>query len=115
MVSCGVLWCSKYGYVASHPTLDGSLRLAGTSKVDLATGKVLASMVYGNQVYGGELVFVPASTEEGGEEDDGFLVGYIHDEAYNASYFIVLDASVKGDNVPFPVVSKVLLPNRYVP
>ncbi len=50
---------SRFGYVAvpADPTSD-AFKVAGSAKVDLLTGEVVATHTFGDNVFGGELVFV---------------------------------------------------------
>ena len=62
--------------------------------------------MYGEGCYGGEPFFV--AREEGGEEDDGYLVSYVHDERKGESRFLVMDAK----SPELDVVAAVRLPRR---
>lgn len=51
-------------------------KVSGFAKVDLATGEV-HKFFYGEEKYGGEPLFLPG---ESGEEDDGYILAFVHDE-----------------------------------
>lgn len=80
---------SRYTYYATSGEAADFPKLNGVAKVDLTTGKTLHHRVYGPNIFGGELSFVVGT---GDQEDDGYLVGFIHDEKKDKSSFLVLDA-----------------------
>ena len=59
-------------------------------KIDCTNGKVVGVFEYGNGKRGGEIIFVPR--ENPTSEDDGYLVGFVHDEIQDVSTFYVVDA-----------------------
>lgn len=80
----------ELGVAPARPKFDGIVkyelrdRNGGLELVEVARQR------HGHHVYGGEMVFVPA---QGGQaEDDGYLVGYVHNEEDNRSMFSVIDA-----------------------
>ena len=68
-------------------------------KLDLETGRVLARHVFGDGCYGGECVFVPRTPlspltrDLPIDEEDGFLLTYIHTLGQSHSRLLVLDAT----------------------
>ncbi|MBZ0253582.1 MAG: carotenoid oxygenase family protein, partial [Candidatus Methylomirabilis sp.] len=58
-------------------------------KYDADAGRA-STYEYGNEVYGGEVVFAP--DPKGTAEDDGWLVTFTYDAREDASEFLVLDA-----------------------
>ncbi|KAL8506204.1 hypothetical protein ACS0TY_017170 [Phlomoides rotata] len=53
-------------------------KVSGFAKVDLFTGEV-NKFFYGEEKYGGEPLFLP-SDPNSGEEDDGYILAFVHDE-----------------------------------
>ncbi|HEY5664192.1 MAG TPA: carotenoid oxygenase family protein [Ilumatobacter sp.] len=94
----------RYGYCAS-PSLD---RSAGwpTIKHDLQTGSRQV-FDHGPGRAAGEPVFV--ARQGGTDEDDGWLVTYVHDLAAETAEFVVIDAHDFGRS---DYVAKVPLPQR---
>ncbi|KAG0556078.1 hypothetical protein KC19_11G024200 [Ceratodon purpureus] len=64
--------------------------------------------VYGPGKYGGEAIFVPRNPGMEGPEDDGYLIGFVHDEINGKSEVVVIDAKTMA---PEPV-AVVTLPKR---
>ncbi len=87
---------TRYGYLTT-------LRWDALVKYDLETGKRERHEL-GKGRYAGEAVFVP----RGKDEDDGWLVTYVFDEATNKSEMLVVDAR---DFTAKPI-ARVLLPAR---
>ncbi|KAE9596840.1 hypothetical protein Lal_00007353 [Lupinus albus] len=84
---------------------DPMPKISGVVKLDVSKGEVGCRM-YGEGCYGGEPFFV--AKDEGEEEDDGYLVSYVHDEKKGESKFIVMDAK----SPELDVVAAVKLPRR---
>ncbi|XP_047974365.1 probable carotenoid cleavage dioxygenase 4, chloroplastic [Salvia hispanica] len=99
---------TKYMYAA---VIGESIKAAGVVKLDLSKAGaeggdcMVASREYGLGCYGGELCFVAG---EGAEEDDGYLVTYVHDEIRKESWFWVM----KAKSPTLEVVARVKLPGR---
>ncbi|KAK8947693.1 hypothetical protein KSP40_PGU022101 [Platanthera guangdongensis] len=70
---------------------EGRMHKRGFAKVDLATGE-MQKFVYSDGKYGGEPYFVPAA-KEGGEEDEGYVLAFVHDEIAVSSELIIVNAS----------------------
>ncbi|KAH7510969.1 hypothetical protein FEM48_ZijujUnG0059800 [Ziziphus jujuba var. spinosa] len=99
---------NKYVYAAVG---DPMPKISGVVKLDVSRGDrqrcTVARRMYGQGCYGGEPFFVPRNRHHE-EEDDGFLVSFVHDEGSGESNFLVMDAkSPKLD-----IVATVKLPRR---
>lgn len=95
---------NRYVYAAVG---DPMPKISGVVKIDVLKGEEVGCRMYGEGCYGGEPFFV--GREEGnGDEDDGYLVSYIHDEKNGESRFIVMDAKTAS----LEVVAEVKLPRR---
>ncbi len=98
---------SRYGYAARFcPTLPGTPPIFdGVVKYDTETGES-ETHVYGKQRYAGEAVFVPHP--DAVQEDEGWVMTILRDEAQPRSELVVLDArAVSGEPL-----ARVLLPQR---
>lgn len=87
-------------------------KISGVVKLDLALRNerrecTVASRMYGAGCYGGEPFFVPKDSF-GIEEDDGYLVSYVHDETTGESRFLVMDAKSPS----LDIIAAVKLPRR---
>lgn len=71
-------------------------------------GNLEGLFVYGPGRFGGEAIFVPRSTEPEIEEDDGYLITFVHDENNGTSEAVIVDAKTMAAE-PVAVVK---LPNR---
>ncbi|KAK3435182.1 hypothetical protein EUGRSUZ_D02555 [Eucalyptus grandis] len=104
----------KYNRYVYAGVADPMPKMSGVVKLDLAkregTGEcVVASRNYGPGCYGGEPFFVARDPEyPEAEEDDGYLMSYVHDEKVNGSRFLVMDAK----SPDLEVVAVVKLPQR---
>ncbi|XP_027359900.1 probable carotenoid cleavage dioxygenase 4, chloroplastic [Abrus precatorius] len=90
---------------------DPMPKITGVVKLDVSRGEekrdcTVGCRMYGEGCYGGEPFFV--AREEGGEEDDGYLVSFVHDEKKGESRFLVMDAK----SPELDVVATVKLPRR---
>lgn len=95
-------------------------KMIGVGKFDLAResatspksieegGDCEGLFLYGPGKYGGEAIFVPRSPGMEGEEDDGYLIGFVHDETNGKSEVVIIDAKTMA---PEPV-AVVALPKR---
>ncbi|MGI9643683.1 MAG: carotenoid oxygenase family protein [Ilumatobacteraceae bacterium] len=95
---------NRYGYTMSTSFLDGTV--GEIFKYDMANGGARTSHVFEKGQVPGEPVFVPA--EGGTNEDDGYLMTYVHDETTDTSHLTILDAS----NIEADPVAEVHLPRR---
>ena len=103
---------NKYVYAGVG---DPMPKISGVVKLDLSKGDqredcTVASRMYGKGCYGGEPFFVAREAAENldAEEDDGYVVSYVHDENTGESRFLVMDA--KSPNLD--LVATVKLPRR---
>ena len=90
-------------------------KISGVVKLDVSKGEfqecTVASRMYGPGCYGGEPFFVakaPENSDADVEEDDGYLLSYVHNENTGESRFLVMDA--KSPNLD--IVATVKLPQR---
>ncbi|XVF13768.1 hypothetical protein REPUB_Repub08aG0235900 [Reevesia pubescens] len=90
-------------------------KISGVVKLDVSKGEfqecTVASRMYGPGCYGGEPFFVakePVNSEAELEEDDGYLLSYVHNENTGESRFLVMDA--KSPNLD--IVATVKLAQR---
>ncbi|KAM0935253.1 putative oxidoreductase [Dioscorea sansibarensis] len=100
---------NRYGYLgigAPMPKISGVVKLdfslAGTGDC------VVAKREFSPGCYGGEPFFVPEHDAEEGEEDEGYLVSYVHNEVSGESSFLVMDAR----SPELEIVAEVQLPAR---
>uniref|UniRef100_A0A803MIT9 9-cis-epoxycarotenoid dioxygenase n=2 Tax=Chenopodium quinoa TaxID=63459 RepID=A0A803MIT9_CHEQI len=67
-------------------------KVSGFAKVDLVTGEVKKFM-YGGEKYGGEPFFLPRdNTIFEDTEDDGYVMGFVHDEEKCISELLIVNA-----------------------
>ena len=95
---------TRYGYIAksaksSMPLFDGLI------KYDLSSGKS-QTHEFGKGRYGGEAVFAPHPSAT--EEDEGWLITYVHDTTEDTSELVIVNAQ---DMTGEPV-ARVLIPQR---
>lgn len=102
---------NRYVYAAvgdPMPKISGVVKL-DLSKEDKRVECTAARRMYGPRCFGGEPFFVAREPENpDAEEDDGFVLSYVHDEKAGESRFLVMDAkSPKLD-----IVATMKLPRR---
>ncbi|CAH8260479.1 unnamed protein product [Arabidopsis lyrata] len=90
---------TKFAYLALAEPWP---KVSGFAKVDLTTGEVKKHL-YGDNRYGGEPLFLPG---EGGEEDEGHILCFVHDEKTWTSELQIVNA------VSLEVEATVKLPSR---
>ncbi|HVT77658.1 MAG TPA: carotenoid oxygenase family protein [Acidimicrobiales bacterium] len=95
----------RYGYVATLDERSGFGDFTSVTKYDLANG-ASESFRYGAADTTGEVVF--AAAPDGVDEDDGWLLSWVHDHANDASRVVILDARAPSAGP----VAEVLLPRR---
>ena len=87
------------------------------AKLDIAASEgdnggrecTVGSRMYGDNCFGGEPFFIARDPENpDSEEDDGYVVSYVHDESSGESSFMVMDARTPD----LEVVAVVKLPQR---
>ncbi|PON49156.1 Carotenoid oxygenase [Trema orientale] len=66
-------------------------KVSGFAKVDLETGEVTKHF-YGGRKYGGEPFFLPRDPSSSGEEDDGYILAFVHDERTGKSELQIVNA-----------------------
>ncbi|KAA3460382.1 putative carotenoid cleavage dioxygenase 4, chloroplastic [Gossypium australe] len=101
---------NKYVYAAVG---DPMPKIAGVVKLDVSKGErqecTVGSRMYGPGCFGGEPFFVakePQNPEA--DEDDGYVVSYVHNENTGESRFLVMDAQSPN----LDIVAAVKLPRR---
>ena len=99
----------RYVYVATF-SRENNAKFDGVVKVDARERRVVGEIRYGPGRMGGECLFVERARSAGGTgaEDDGYLVGFVHDERSGASQFWVMCARTMR---PEPL-ARVALPRR---
>ncbi|KAF8365249.1 hypothetical protein HHK36_032739 [Tetracentron sinense] len=101
---------NRYVYAAVG---DPMPKISGVVKLDLLGGErkdcTVSCRMYGEGCYGGEPFFVAREPENSNaDEDDGYLVSYVHDEKSGESRFLVMDAKSPS----LDIVAAVKLPRR---
>ncbi|KAK3155024.1 hypothetical protein QOZ80_2BG0197870 [Eleusine coracana subsp. coracana] len=101
---------NRYGYLGIG---DPMPKIAGVAKLDFelaGTGDcTVARRDFGPGCFAGEPFFVPDDDVEGdGNEDDGYLVCYVHNERTGDNRFVVMDAR----SPQLDIVAEVDLPAR---
>ncbi|KAF5207233.1 9-cis-epoxycarotenoid dioxygenase NCED1 protein [Thalictrum thalictroides] len=100
---------NKFGYAGIGNPFP---KISGVVKVDwsLEEGREIGCRMFGSGCYGGEPFFVPKRNDPTNieEEDDGYLVTYVHDESSGESRFLVMDAK----SPTLEIVAAVKLPRR---
>ncbi|KAG2318394.1 hypothetical protein Bca4012_055384 [Brassica carinata] len=101
---------SRYVYAAIG---DPMPKISGVVKLDVSKGDrddcTVARRMYGPGCYGGEPFFVARDHgDPEAEEDDGYVVTYVHDEVSGESKFLVMDAK----SPELEIVAAVRLPRR---
>ncbi|KAL6989624.1 9-cis-epoxycarotenoid dioxygenase [Sarracenia purpurea var. burkii] len=98
---------NRYVYMAVGEHVP---KMTGLVKIDLEFGCEVASRSHGRDCFGGEAFFVgrDATNDLECDEDDGFLVSYLHNEIANESQFVVMDAKSPS----LDVMAIVKLPGR---
>ncbi|KAI4370812.1 hypothetical protein MLD38_019120 [Melastoma candidum] len=109
----------NYGYTGKKNNYvyaavgDPMPKITGVVKLDVSKGareeRTVACRMYGPRCYGGEPFFVARDPDNpDAEEDDGYVVSYVHDEERGESRFLVMDARSED----LEVVASVKLPQR---
>ncbi|XP_073303638.1 probable carotenoid cleavage dioxygenase 4, chloroplastic [Primulina huaijiensis] len=100
---------NRYIYAAlgaPMPKISGVVKIDSSLSTADSDDCTVASRLYGPKCYGGEAIFVPNDPET--EEDDGYLVTFVHNEITLESKFIVMDAK----SPTLEIVAAVRLPQR---
>lgn len=102
---------NRYIYAAIGEPMP---KIVGVVKLDLSVAQerrecTVASRIYGQACYGGEPFFVARDPDDpNADEDDGYLMSYVHNENTGESRFIVMDAKSPS----LDIVASVTLPQR---
>ncbi|GAB2271625.1 carotenoid cleavage dioxygenase 4 [Dionaea muscipula] len=103
---------NKYVYAG---IVDPAPKISGVVKLDLTKAGsdqwdcTVATRMYDTESYGSEPFFVARDPENKEvEEDDGYLVSYVHNEETGESKFIVMDAKSPS----LEIVASIKLPQR---
>ncbi|KAL6348313.1 hypothetical protein AAG906_005612 [Vitis piasezkii] len=101
---------NKYVYAAVGNPMP---KISGVVKLDVSQTErkecIVGSRMYGPGCYGGEPFFVAREPDNPeAEEDDGYIVSYVHDEKSGESKFLVMDAKTPN----LDIVAAVRLPRR---
>lgn len=103
---------NKFVYAAVG---DPMPKISGVVKLDVSKGEerrdcIVGCRMLGEGCYGGEPFFVARNdnNDKEGEEDDGYVVMFVHDEKKNESKFLVMDAK----SPELEIVAAVRLPRR---
>ncbi|VFR02132.1 unnamed protein product [Cuscuta campestris] len=93
---------------------DPMPKISGVVKLDISVTEtdrqdcIVASRLYGAGCFGGEPFFVGKDNGGVDEEDDGYILSYVHDEKRGESRFVVMDARTPH----LDIVAAVKLPRR---
>ncbi|KDO72273.1 hypothetical protein CISIN_1g044992mg [Citrus sinensis] len=101
---------NRYVYAAVG---DPMPKMTGLVKLDLTKGErqecTVATRIYGPDCYGGEPFFAARdAADKEADEDDGYILSYVHDEKAGESKFLVMDAK----SPHLDIVAEVKLPQR---
>ncbi|KAM1082529.1 hypothetical protein ACFX15_020644 [Malus domestica] len=101
---------NQYVYAAVG---DPMPKISGVVKLDVSNSEhkesIVASRMFGPGCYGGEPFFVAREPENpDADEDDGYVVSYVHDEKAGESKFLVMDAK----SPQLDIVAAVRMPRR---
>ncbi|XP_073300037.1 probable carotenoid cleavage dioxygenase 4, chloroplastic isoform X1 [Primulina huaijiensis] len=103
---------NRYVYAAigaPMPKISGVVKIDTSLSTADSNNCTVATRLYGHQCYGGEAIFVSRDPENPTtEEDDGYLITYVHNEITRKSEFIVMDAK----SPTLEIVAVVRLPQR---
>lgn len=103
---------SRYVYAGVG---DPMPKISGVVKLDVSVADgdrrecIVATRMFGPGCYGGEPFFVARESDSPDmEEDDGYVVSYVHDENTGESRFLVMDATSPN----LEIIAAVKLPRR---
>lgn len=99
---------TRYAYLG---VLEEVPKMSGLVKIDLETGHEVGRRFYGAGCYGGEPLFVIKDSDnytDCDDEDDGYVMSYVHDEKVKENKFIIMDAK----SAELETVAVVKLPRR---
>lgn len=82
-------------------------KVSGFAKVDLVTGEV-KKFLYGGEKYGGEPFFLPRDNSIlNDSEDDGYVMGFVHDEKECTSELMIVNAQTLQPQASIKLPSRV--------
>ncbi|GLT48634.1 hypothetical protein SLA2020_222470 [Shorea laevis] len=97
---------NRYAYFG---VVDEVAKFSGIVKLDIETGKEVGRRFYGKSCFGGEPFFVAKEAEHvESDEDDGYVMSFVHDEKTGESKFLVMDAK----SPELSVMAVIKLPRR---
>ncbi|GLU19095.1 hypothetical protein SLE2022_353610 [Rubroshorea leprosula] len=97
---------NRYAYFG---VVDEVAKFSGIVKLDIETGQEVARRFYGKSCFGGEPFFVEKEAEHvESDEDDGYVMSFVHDEKTGESKFLVMDAK----SPELSVMAVIKLPRR---
>ncbi|KAK6272414.1 hypothetical protein POUND7_009497 [Theobroma cacao] len=98
---------TRYAYVG---VLDEIPKTTGLVKIDLETGNEVGKRFYGPGCFGGEPLFVRRNSAEDVvcDEDEGYVMTYVHNEHTDESVFLLMDAK----SPEFTTIVAIKLPRR---
>ena len=100
---------NRYGYFGVG---DPMPKIGGVAKLDFDRAGhgdcTVARRDFGPGCFAGEPFFVPDDVEGNGNEDDGYVVCYVHNEGTGDNRFVVMDARTPE----LDIVAEVQLPSR---
>ncbi|GAA0139223.1 oxygenase [Lithospermum erythrorhizon] len=104
---------NKYVYACVNAPAP---KMGGVVKLDISMAEqegdhdcVVASRMYGNGCYGGETYFVAKEIDNpNAEEDDGYIMTFVHNENSEESTFLIMDAK----SPTLDIVVELKLPRR---
>ena len=84
---CG--YKNRYAYL---PLKGRDITFHGFLKYDMKEEKIAYKVLFGESVVGGELCFAKRTTAQDDDEDDGYLMTFLHNNETNKSEFAAWDA-----------------------
>ncbi|XVF47039.1 hypothetical protein PTKIN_Ptkin03bG0077100 [Pterospermum kingtungense] len=88
---------------------EAGMKMSGVVKIDLEMEREVGRRFYGPGCFGGEPLFERRNPEDTmADEDDGYLLSYVHNEKTNESKLLVMDAKSPA----LDIVAEVRIPRR---
>lgn len=98
---------TRFAYLGVNE--EAGMKMSGVVKIDLKTEREVGRQFYGPGCFGGEPLFVRRDLEDiKSDEDDGYLLNYVHDEKSKESKLLVMDAKSPA----LDIVAEVRIPRR---
>jgi len=85
---------TRFGYLSlgeEDESFHGAI-MNGVAKFDLHLEKEVGRIDFGERLWGGETLFVPAAADCEGDEDDGYLLNILRDTATAETHVAIYDA-----------------------